>query len=46
LLYHYADPRAREQKGAENERVVADRFNHERVGQDWQDVLQWFHANV
>lgn len=46
LLYHYADPRARAEKGTENERVVAEKFNHEQMGQDWQDVLQWFHHNA
>lgn len=46
LLQRYADPEIRAHVGTQNEAHVADRFNHDVLGQRWADVLTWFHQNV
>jgi hypothetical protein len=46
LLRQYADPQQRQWTGVENEDVVAGRYNHERLGQRWADVLSWAHTEL
>lgn len=41
LLKRYTDPQTRQRKGDRNERIVENHYNHNAVGQRWQEVLAW-----
>jgi glycosyltransferase involved in cell wall biosynthesis len=43
LLRQYTEPENREGVGRENMAFVAERYSHERVGEDWAQVLRYFH---